>query len=194
MTAIARGSAVLAAAVLAAACGEKKEAPPAQPSFAPAPPPTPIPTAAPTPTATPTSTATPTTTPTATPTPTAAPTPTPTAAPTPPAATPPAAAPPAATPPPAPASAHAKVGSEKCKVCHRLQYDSWAASKHEAKALDCEGCHGNGADYWPASVMRDRAKAKAAGLVTPDQASCRRCHGAKTDAALYAKVHAHKAR
>jgi hypothetical protein len=41
--------------------------------------------------------------------------------------------------------------------------------------------------------MRDRAKAVAAGLVTPTLASCKKCH-AKADAALLEKVHAHKAR
>jgi hypothetical protein len=79
-------------------------------------------------------------------------------------------------------------------MCHRLQYESWAASPHKAKGLDCEGCHGNGADYWPAGVMRDRAKAVAAGLVVPDLSACKKCHGAKADAALFAKVHAHKAK
>jgi hypothetical protein len=104
------------------------------------------------------------------------------------------AAPPAkpAPPPPAAASAHAKVGADKCKMCHRVQHQSWAATPHAAKGLDCEGCHGNGGDYWPASVMRDRAKAEAAGLVTPTLASCKKCHGAKADAALFAKVHEHK--
>jgi hypothetical protein len=79
-------------------------------------------------------------------------------------------------------------------MCHRLQHDSWAASPHFAKGLDCEGCHGNGGDYWPAAVMRDRAKAVAAGLVLPELSFCRKCHGAKADAARFARVHAHKAR
>jgi hypothetical protein len=78
-------------------------------------------------------------------------------------------------------------------MCHRLQHQSWAASPHAAKGLDCEGCHGNGGDYWPASVMRDRAKAVAVGLAVPTLASCTKCH-AKADAALFAKVHAHKAK
>jgi hypothetical protein len=78
-------------------------------------------------------------------------------------------------------------------MCHRVQHQSWAASPHAAKGLDCEGCHGNGGDYWPASVMRDRAKAEAAGLVVPALASCKKCHAA-ADAALFARVHAHKAK
>jgi hypothetical protein len=40
--------------------------------------------------------------------------------------------------------------------------------------------------------MRDRTKAEAAGLVTPTLASCKKCHGVKATAALFAKVHAHK--
>ena len=180
MTSIARRSMLVAAVLLAAACGEKKEAPSAPAAAPTTAAPAPAPTAAPTPAAPPAATATQTPPPTP---PTRAPTATPTATPTPTA--------PAATPAPA-SSAHAKVGPEKCKMCHRLQYDSWAASPHHAKGLDCEGCHGNGADYWSAAVMRDPAKAKAAGLVIPDLSACRKCHGAKADAALYAKVHAHK--
>jgi formate-dependent nitrite reductase cytochrome c552 subunit len=78
-------------------------------------------------------------------------------------------------------------------MCHRVQHQSWAASPHAAKGIDCETCHGPGADYWPAAVMRDRAKATAAGLVTPDLASCKKCHP-KADEALFAQVHAHKAK
>ncbi|HET9552171.1 MAG TPA: hypothetical protein VFP50_04325, partial [Anaeromyxobacteraceae bacterium] len=104
---------------------------------------------------------------------------------------------PAATPAPAPAAPaaaeHAKVGAEKCKMCHKLQYESWAASPHQAKGLDCEGCHGGGADYKAMNVMKDRAAAMAAGLVLPGSAFCKKCH-ASPDAALVAKVHAHKAK
>jgi hypothetical protein len=97
-------------------------------------------------------------------------------------------------PPAAPAaSAHAKVGPDKCKMCHRVQHQSWTESAHAKKGLDCEACHGNGGDYWPASVMRDRAKAIAAGLVPQGVDRCRRCHP-KADASLLPKAHAHKAR
>jgi hypothetical protein len=76
-------------------------------------------------------------------------------------------------------------------MCHRVQHASWAASPHATKGLDCEGCHGNGGDYWPSSVMKDAQKAAAAGLVKPAVASCKKCHP-KADAALLPKVHAHK--
>ncbi len=95
--------------------------------------------------------------------------------------------------PAAPAHAHAKVGPDKCKPCHRVEHQSWAASAHASKGLDCEGCHGDGADYRAAAVMRDPAKAAAAGLVKPKVVSCRRCHADAT-AALLPRAHAHKAR
>lgn len=102
---------------------------------------------------------------------------------------------PAAAPAKAPAaplaSAHARVGPEKCMMCHRIQYTSWSESKHKAKGLDCEGCHGNGADYKTIAVMKDLAAAKKAGLILPDVAFCKKCH-AKADAAFLMTAHAHK--
>ncbi len=92
------------------------------------------------------------------------------------------------------------VGAEKCKMCHKVQYDSWVASKHAAQTpkVECETCHGPGSDYMKMSIMKDPAAAKAAGLILPDKAACAKCHGkdkvpAMTDA-LFAKVHAHKAK
>jgi RecJ-like exonuclease len=100
------------------------------------------------------------------------------------------------------------IGAEKCKMCHKLQYDSWLTTKHakateNAKAapnmkfeaacltchatnkdeamagVQCEACHGAGSDYKGLSVMKDIEKAKAAGLVIPTQASCDGCHDGK---------------
>lgn len=92
------------------------------------------------------------------------------------------------------------VGAEKCKMCHKVQYESWAASKHAAASpkVECETCHGPGSDYMKMSVMKDVAAAKAAGLIIPTKADCAKCHGkgkvpAITDE-LFAKVHAHKAK
>jgi hypothetical protein len=90
-------------------------------------------------------------------------------------------------------TAHAAVGAAKCKMCHKVQFESWSASPHAAAKLDCEGCHGNGADYLKASVMRDRPAAVAAGLVLQDVAACRKCHPG-ADASLLPKAHAHKAK
>ena len=95
-----------------------------------------------------------------------------------------------------PVAAQDKVGAAKCKVCHKLQFDSWAASKHgldKAKGPECETCHGAGSGYVTLAVMKDPAKAKAAGLIAkPAKTGCATCHkNAITDEAL-ATVHAHK--
>ena len=78
------------------------------------------------------------------------------------------------------AAEHAAIGSAKCKMCHKVEFDSWAKTKHataEPKA-ECETCHGNGGDYFKMSVMKDPAAAKAAGLIAkPEKASCTaKCH------------------
>jgi hypothetical protein len=93
------------------------------------------------------------------------------------------------------AADHAAVGSDKCaKMCHKVEYESWAKTKHATSTpkTECETCHGNGADYMKMSVMKDPAAAKAAGLIAkPDKASCTaKCHKAaefKDD--MMAKVH-----
>jgi len=97
--------------------------------------------------------------------------------------------------------AHAAVGAEKCaKTCHKIQLASWTESAH-AKAtprVECETCHGNGADYMKLKVMKDPAQAEAAGLIAkPALASCtQQCHQSadkpKPTAEALAKVHAHK--
>lgn len=85
------------------------------------------------------------------------------------------------------------VGAEGCKMCHKVQYESWAKSKHATATpkVDCETCHGPGSDYKAMSTMKDPAKAKAAGLIAkPDKASCTaKCHktGFKDD--MLGKVH-----
>jgi hypothetical protein len=100
---------------------------------------------------------------------------------------------------------HAYVGAEKCKMCHKVQYNSWMETVH-AKATDsakgstdpafeaaclqchatnadeamagvqCEACHGPGADYKKMSVMKDKEAAMANGLVMPTQETCNTCH------------------
>ncbi len=116
------------------------------------------------------------------------------------------------------------IGAEKCKMCHKIQYDSWSQTKHakategakaskdrkyeaacltchatnkdEAMAgVQCEACHGAGSDYKGLSVMKDLAKAKAAGLVIPTQETCNGCHDGKDHhkhQAFTKDVHAHK--
>jgi hypothetical protein len=100
---------------------------------------------------------------------------------------------------------HAYVGAEKCKMCHKVQYSSWLETTHAkateaAKAstdpafeaaclkchatnadeslagVQCEACHGPGADFKKMSIMKDREAAVANGLIIPSQATCDACH------------------
>jgi RecJ-like exonuclease len=95
-------------------------------------------------------------------------------------------------------AAPTKIGADKCKMCHKVQYESWQTSKHAAKGLDCEGCHGAGSDYKTMSVMKNLEAAKKAGLIVPTMADCGKCHGkggvAAMTPALFTKSHAHKAK
>ena len=100
---------------------------------------------------------------------------------------------------------HEFVGAKKCKMCHKVQFASWESTTHakatdEAKAatdreysadcltchatnaseelagVQCEACHGAGADFKKMSIMKDRDAAVANGLVIPTQATCDGCH------------------
>jgi hypothetical protein len=100
---------------------------------------------------------------------------------------------------------HEFVGDAKCKMCHKQQHASWLETTH-AKATEsamastdrafepsclgchatnadealpgvqCEACHGAGADFKKMSIMKDREKAVANGLVIPSQETCNKCH------------------
>jgi len=90
-------------------------------------------------------------------------------------------------------------------MCHKVQYNSWLETTHakateaakastdpafEAKCLgchatnsdealagvQCEACHGAGADFKKMSIMKDREAAIANGLVIPTQETCNTCH------------------
>ncbi|MDH3784872.1 MAG: hypothetical protein OEV00_06030, partial [Acidobacteriota bacterium] len=53
-----------------------------------------------------------------------------------------------------------KIGAAKCKICHKVQYASWAESAHAKRTppLECESCHGLGSEYKGLSVMKDPEK------------------------------------
>lgn len=87
-----------------------------------------------------------------------------------------------------------RIGAEKCKICHKVQYASWSETAHAARTppLDCEGCHGPGSEYKGLSVMKDPVKAREAGLVDPDRAFCSQCHKSGWTDDQFARAHAHK--
>ncbi|NWG14420.1 MAG: hypothetical protein HXY20_12890 [Acidobacteria bacterium] len=99
------------------------------------------------------------------------------------------------------------IGADKCRICHKVEHTSWAKTKH-AKAMEslkpeeqkkpeciqchttgtknelpgvqCEACHGPGSDYKTMSIMKDRQKAIAAGLIIPSEKGCVGCHNQKS--------------
>lgn len=68
----------------------------------------------------------------------------------------------------------------QCVKCHVTGYGEDASLFAEGfvktDGVQCETCHGAGSDYLGLSVMKDRAKAQAAGLVIPAKELCVRCH------------------
>ncbi len=87
-----------------------------------------------------------------------------------------------------------KVGSNACKLCHRVQFTSWLETAHAKRnpPLDCEGCHGAGSEYKAMATMKDPAKASAAGLVRPGAPFCATCHKRGWSEGLLKQAHAHK--
>lgn len=87
-----------------------------------------------------------------------------------------------------------RVGSDKCELCHKVQFASWAESAHALRTppLDCESCHGPGSEYKSLAVMKNPEKARSAGLVIPDGWFCAKCHTAGWTDDLLKRAHAHK--
>ena len=86
------------------------------------------------------------------------------------------------------------IGTDKCKICHKVQHTSWAATAHAMREppLDCEGCHGPGSEYKKLSVMKDPAESRAAGLVDPDREFCATCHKSGWSDDMLQRTHEHK--
>lgn len=95
------------------------------------------------------------------------------------------------------------IGADKCKMCHKIQHTSWEGLAHatafdrlkddetgqaeclechatggsaEMPGVQCEACHGPGSLYKSMKVMKDREASVAAGLILPDENTCKGCH------------------
>jgi hypothetical protein len=70
--------------------------------------------------------------------------------------------------------------SPECLKCHVTAYGvdkKLLGPKHKPEdGVGCESCHGPGEDYMKMSVMKDRERAIAAGLLIPDEETCLKCH------------------
>jgi hypothetical protein len=75
---------------------------------------------------------------------------------------------------------------ERCIKCHSTAHgvpDDMVSKKFDRTAgVQCESCHGPGKDYRKKSVMIDREKSVAKGLVIPDEAVCATCHNDESPA------------
>jgi len=78
----------------------------------------------------------------------------------------------------------------ECVGCHSTGQGKPAAEGAELGGVQCEACHGPGSEYKSMKIMskkdyaadRDAAHAKtlAAGLILPDEATCKTCHNEKS--------------
>ena len=72
--------------------------------------------------------------------------------------------------------------ADECLRCHVTGHGASPAKLTEKykkeDGVACESCHGPGGDYWKMDVMKDKAKAMAAGLVMPTEETCKGCHNA----------------
>jgi len=70
--------------------------------------------------------------------------------------------------------------SDECLRCHQTAYnissDDLRESFDPTRGVQCESCHGPGADYSSMRIMSDRDLAIANGLLIPNEQTCRHCH------------------
>lgn len=65
----------------------------------------------------------------------------------------------------------------RCHVTAAVASKELLTDKYKAEeGVSCESCHGPGGDYWKMDVMKDSARAMAAGMVLPNEATCKGCH------------------
>ncbi len=71
----------------------------------------------------------------------------------------------------------------KCLKCHSTAFGLTLSDTQTvtvAEGVSCESCHGAGSGYKSLPIMKDKAKAIAAGLIMPDEKVCKKCHNAES--------------
>ncbi len=76
----------------------------------------------------------------------------------------------------------------ECLACHVTGYGTPSGfgadtTMHGAEALgsvSCEACHGAGSNYKSKKTMESHEASLAAGLVVPNEATCKKCHNEKS--------------
>lgn len=84
------------------------------------------------------------------------------------------------------ATAYESLTAEQKKDKSLLKYYSTGTTKKGdlLTGVQCEACHGAGSGFKKKSIMKDREKAIAKGLIIPDEKTCLGCHNEKAPAAL----------
>ncbi len=82
--------------------------------------------------------------------------------------------------------AYAKLGHEgspqedpACLKCHVTGYGKDSTLTEDVvmeNGIACESCHGAGGDYWKKSIMEDREKSIANGMIAEPNTTCVTCH------------------
>jgi hypothetical protein len=81
-----------------------------------------------------------------------------------------------------------KEGEDKnpeCVQCHVVAFNKGGYKMGDANAakfegVQCENCHGPGSAYKKMSIMKDRKKSMANGMIIPDEKTCLQCHNKKS--------------
>lgn len=71
----------------------------------------------------------------------------------------------------------------KCLKCHSTAAGLVLSDTQTitvAEGVSCESCHGAGSAYKTPTIMKDQAKAIAAGMIIPDENLCKKCHNAES--------------
>ena len=88
----------------------------------------------------------------------------------------------------------------KCLKCHSTAGaidKKFNAGVKVTEGVSCETCHGPGSAYKSMSIMKNREKSLANGMIIPDEKLCRTCHNEESpdfkgfDYAEYSKIIAH---
>ena len=71
----------------------------------------------------------------------------------------------------------------KCLKCHSTYWGvnkDLIATLKPSEGVSCESCHGPGSAYKPNSIMRNRKKSLAKGLILPTEKVCIKCHNSES--------------
>jgi hypothetical protein len=70
----------------------------------------------------------------------------------------------------------------KCLKCHSTAAANakFVDTITEAEGVSCESCHGPGSVYKSATIMKDKAKSLASGMIEPTEKVCKTCHNAES--------------